>query len=211
MSRQQRRIIVKTRKTTDRWISQGDIIRNVEHIEGVKEEGGQITVTLVTFPLVVVLTQECDLIGDYRVRWGKEKPGNQDKQLLSVLVAPLYNAEHFWLGTHLEELQLTMEAVVKRRQDRYRNNDVPRYHYLEFPKTTRIVDSVIDFKHYFSVDVTTLRACKSSGFVCRLGDLFRESVSLRFANFLSRIGLPETKVGGDSPAIAAAQGGVKTP
>ncbi len=38
-----------------------------------------------------------------------------------------------------------------------RNNAKPRYHYLDFPRETGPQPSVIDFKHYFSVNINHLQ------------------------------------------------------
>ena len=74
-----------------------------------------------------------------------------------------------------------------------RQNETPRYHYLEFDESIPIVNSVIDFKHYFTVNVEQLREHKQSNFVCSVSEIYREHISQRFANYLSRIGLPEAK------------------
>jgi hypothetical protein len=70
-------------------------------------------------------------------------------------------------------------------------NQIPRYHYLEFPNNVPIVSSVIDFKHYFTVNVEYLKKHKKDNFICQIGPLYREDVSQRFSSYLSRIGLPE--------------------
>lgn len=173
-------------------VCQGDVFRNIECIEDVTQVNGTLEVSKITFPLVCVLTQDCDLEQDYRVRWSRSKPANQDKALVSVLVAPLYNAEHVYLGQHLSDLEMKMETINKGKSpgNNLRTNQNPRYHYLEFPEGIQIVPSVIDFKHYFSVHVEYLKRIKRTHFVCQLADLYREDVSQRFASFLSRIGLP---------------------
>ena len=43
------------------------------------------------------------------------------------------------------------------------------------------------------MNVECLRKLKSKKFVCKVSELYREDLSLRFANYLSRIGLPEKK------------------
>lgn len=176
-------------------VRQGDIIRDVEYIEYVLEESGIIEVSKIVFPLVIVLTQDCDLEQDYRFRWSRQVPKTQDKQLLSVLVAPLYNAEHVYQGEHLTELDMKMEHVPKKGTHGkfLKTNQRPRYHYLEFPDDLPIVPSVIDFKHYFSVNVKYLREIRKTNLVCRVSPLFREDISQRFASFLARIGLPEPR------------------
>lgn len=185
--------MIKAKRTRVTRICQGDILRNVEHVEYVSDMDGIIEVSKVIFPLVIVLTQDCDLEQDYRFR--TTSTSSQDKWLMSVLVAPLYNAEHVYQGEHLSELNIKMAQVNKKATEgKYlRNNDRPRYHYLEFANQIAIVPSVIDFKHYFSVNVTYIKTTKRSNFVCTVSDLFREDISLRFANFLSRIGLPEVE------------------
>lgn len=177
------------------WISQGDIFKDVDFIEYVTEEDGVIEVSRIRFPLVIVLSQDCDLFHDFKFRIRKEEVKTQDKLLLSVLVAPLYNVEHVYNGEHLRELEIEMEPINKKSssgQDLVKNLK-PRYHYLEFPDDIPIVSSVIDFKHYFSVNVDYLSELKKTNFVCKVSELFREDISHRFASFLSRIGLPELR------------------
>ena len=89
--------MIKTKKDKADRIVQGDIIRNIEYVESVVEVSGQLEISKVNFPLVVVLTQDCDLEQDYRFRWSEEAESkSEDKWLLSVLVAPLYNVEHIY-------------------------------------------------------------------------------------------------------------------
>ncbi len=140
------------------------------------------------FPLVIVLTQDCDLVQDSNNR----KKVTQNSKLLSVLVAPLYNAEHVFLGEHLDDVGIKMEPINKKKTPgaMLMRNETPRYHYLDFPKDIPLVAAIVDFKHYFSVHVSYLERMRRTNFVCRLSDLFREDVSQRFAAYLARIALP---------------------
>jgi hypothetical protein len=90
------------------------------------------------------------------------------------------------------ELNMKMEPInrVKSPGQNLRNNETPRYHYLEFPETVPVPPSVIDFKHYFAVNVSHLKRLKAKNFVCQVSALYREDISQRFSSFLSRIGLP---------------------
>ena len=179
---------VKVDKRRRTRISQGDIFRDVECIEYVVEKKGIIEVSKIVFPLVIVLTQDCDLEQDSENR----EKSTQNTKLLSVLVAPLYNAEHVFLGDHLSDLGLTMEKINKTKTPGTSliKNERPRYHFIDFPADIPLVASIADFKHYFSVHVTYLERTRKKNFVCRLSDLFREDVSQRFAAYLARIGLP---------------------
>lgn len=176
-----------------RRLHQGEILRDIDFIEYAVQRRGNIEISTITFPYVVVLTQDCDLQQDYGVRWSrKNKPRNHDKKLFSALVAPLYNCAHFLLGEHLSDLSMTMQKVdSSTNQQNLRNNMLPRYHYLGFDRTAPLVPSVVDFKHYFSVNIEHMKMDIRRKFVCRLAPLHREDLSQRFAAFLSRIGLPD--------------------
>jgi len=186
--------MIDVEKNSAERVRQGDIYRNIEYIEYAIEEYGIIDISKIVFPLIVVLTQDCDLQQDYTFRLHGEPKTSQDKYLLSVLVAPLYNADQFYLGEHLSELNLKMAGFESRSKKTanksLKNNEVPRYHYLDFPNDIPIVSSVIDFKHYFSVNIEQLTAIKDTNFVCKVSQLYREDISQRFASFLSRVGLP---------------------
>ncbi len=185
--------MIRVKRERKNRICQGDIFKDIEFIEYLLEYEGNIEISKILFPYVIVLTQDCDLEQDFKFRWGKPRPKSQDKYLLSALVAPLYNIEHVYIGEHLSEIGIKMEEINANKSPGkfLRNNERPRYHYLEFPLEIPIVPSVIDFKHYFSVNIEYLRKIKKTNFVCQVSELFREEISHRFASFLARIGLPE--------------------
>lgn len=93
--------MIRVKKEKKKRICQGDIFKDIEFTEYLLEKEGIIEISKILFPYVVVLTQDCDLEQDYKYRWGDPKPKSQDKYLLSVLVAPLYNIEHVYRGEHL--------------------------------------------------------------------------------------------------------------
>lgn len=175
-------------------ICQGDIYKNIEYLEYATENSGIVEISKILFPLVLVLTQDCDLQQDYSYRLNEQSSSSQDKYLLSVLVVPLYNIEHFYDGEHLIEIGLKM-AKFPRKDDatdnkRLKQNEIPRFHYLDFPEDSELVSSVLDFKQYFAVDIKYLNSISKSNFVCKIPELYREDISHRFSSFLSRIGLP---------------------
>ncbi len=173
---------------------QGDVLKEVPYLEYCNEDNGQIEISQIIFPLVLVISQSCDLTWDYENRH-KDNASNQDKVLFSAIVVPLYNYEHFIMGEHLSELGRHMQKFNKDKKKtdnrNLRQNTNPRYHYLEFEDKYSIVPSVIDFKHYFSVNIEQLEQLRSTNYICTVEELFRERISQRFAEYLSRIGLPE--------------------
>ena len=148
-------------------------------LEYVTEAAGNVEISKILFPLVVVLTQDCDLEQDHRFRRTRKEGSTQDKWLISVLVAPLYNVEHVYRGEHLSDLGMSMEQInAKKSPGQYlKNNERARYHFLSFPSSVPIADSVADFKHYFSVNVRYLHQLRQSHFICRLAPLHREDLS----------------------------------
>lgn len=189
-------VITKTYRERSGAINQCDIFRNVEFIEYVAENGNVIEVSKICFPYAVVLTQACDLQQDInsRKRIEETHSGNHDKFLVSVIVAPIYNFEDFRQGKHLEQLGLSMADQGRRTRSRCENiikNENKRYHYLNFDKDVELVESVIDFKHYFTVTINYLQNQYQEKYVCSIDSLYKELISQRFSNFLSRIGLPD--------------------
>lgn len=193
--------MIRARTAPDRRICQGDIIKDVNCVDRVFARDGLLEVSQIRFNYVIVLTQDCDLEEDHIFR--TEQKETQDKWLISVLVAPLYNAEHVYSGEHLVEMGIKSQPINKTKTPGHflRQNQMPRYHYLEFPADVPIVPSVIDFKHYFSVPVLYLCELKATKVVCAISELYREDISQRFASFLSRIGLPDLSEAGRREAV----------
>ena len=178
-------------------LCQGDIIRNVELIEYANLDAeGILEISKILYPVIIVLSQDCDLEQDFNNR-AKDTSSNEDKHIVSIIVAPLYNVEHVYAGEHLSNLDLRMQRISSKHSKSdnkfLRHNQNPRYHFLEFPDSIPVVNSVIDFKHFFTVNNEYLMERKAVDFVGKLSILYREQVTLRFANYLSRIGLPDTE------------------
>jgi hypothetical protein len=89
-----------------------------------------------------------------------------------------------------------MLNIVSKKAPYIRNNEISRYHYLEFNRDeVPIPPSLIDFKHYFSVNVEYLKQRMVDHWVCKIAELHREDLCQRFAAFLARIGLPNAAQG----------------
>lgn len=209
-----REIITECSLAKDDFIHQGDILTNVEYIEYADIVDGNIEISKINFPKVIILTQECDSIQDYnnrkdcyeKIRDNQEIKTNQF--LLSTIVAPLYNLSDIVTGDHLSNIKLiengnlTNSSLKYERinSDKKRNlvsNQLDRYHYMKIEINGKYVEYVIDFKHYFTVNTERIIKHKKDNFFVSICPVFRESINQRFSNFLSRIGLPETEVKND--------------
>lgn len=171
-------------------INQGDVIKDVPFIKRVIEIKDIIEIDKIIFPYVIVLSQDCDLNEDSRLHAAPQD--NQDKRLLSILLAPIYNADHVFTGEHLSEIGIISTPIKRKKTEGCYliKNQRPRYHYIEFPEEVSIVNSIIDFKHYFSINTDYLLQLKKTNYVCTVSHLYREDISIRFTNYLARIGLP---------------------
>ena len=185
-----------TEVLSDKQIHQGDIFKSIHYYENYFEKSGSFELSMLKFPHCIVLTQECDLSNNMKEREtqnGNDKVKKQDKYLVSLLCAPLYNAEHLFNGKHLEHLQIESERKSSDQRKYIKSNREPRYHFIEFEDKIQLVPMVIDFKHYFTVALNSLED-NIGNRICSLKPIFRESITQRFSNFLARIGLPEPEI-----------------
>jgi hypothetical protein len=120
------------------------------------------------------------------------KDSNKNVRLLHLLIAPLFNFDSFKDGYHWDEIFQTGVQINPKKTDgkNIRQNENPRYHYLHFEEDFVLPDMVIDFKHLYSVNTDYLYG-KIQNRVCSLSELYREKITQRFANYFSRIGLPD--------------------
>lgn len=188
-------------KANSERVRQGDIYSKAPYYESYKELKGEFELTIYEFPYVLVLTQDCDLEQNKSARNKEPAPKQQaltvnDKHLISVIVVPLYNSEHLFSGTHLEELEINTLPQNSAQKNLIKTNQNPRYHYIEFNEDIILPNSVIDFKHYYSVSLDWLES-NSNNRICGINPIFRELISQRFSNYLSRIGLPEPEDNND--------------
>jgi len=178
-------------KTQNKRINQGDIFKNIEIIENIyidtniDKKKSDLCVKKITFPFIICLNQDCDLNSDFLVETDKLK----DARLLHLAIAPVFIFEQFKSGKHWGDIFNLTESIPSKKVDFIKNNEIPRYHYLKFPDKN-IPEFVIDFKHFFTINRDLLYN-QIENRVYSLEALFKEKISQRFSNYISRIGLPE--------------------
>jgi len=168
-------------------IYQCDIFENIEVIESLDINGSKLDIKKIIFPYVICLNQSCDLENDFNADPDK----NKNSKLLHLAVAPVFLFEKFLIGQHWGDIFDNGTPINRGKTDGKSiiNNEVPRYHYLKFPDSD-MPELIIDFKHFFSINRNFLYNNISKRH-CSMDDLFRENISQRFSNYISRIGLPE--------------------
>jgi hypothetical protein len=187
-------------KSDDRYLKhvlprycQGDILRDLDVMEGAavtSAEANAVSLVTRSLPYAVVLSQECDLHQDLQNR-SSDKQTSQDKYLHSVLLGPAYQAESFKTGEHLKLLGVQCQIWNSDRWKALKQNNIERYHFLPAADPFQVPDMVLDFKHFLTAPRGILVNLKQTAYIASLNQLFRENLSQRFTNFLSRIALPD--------------------
>lgn len=184
----------QTRLSHGDRVRQGDIYTNIPYYESYKETSGEFELSVFEFPFVLVLTQDCDLEQNKTNRTKVDSSPKDtialDKHLISVIVVPLYNSEHLLSGEHLDLIGIKTQKYNTEQKNLIKTNQNQRYHYIEFGDEVSIPNSVVDFKHYFTASLDYLEN-NSKNYICGISPIYRELISQRFSNYLSRIGLPE--------------------
>lgn len=172
----------------ERRISQGDIVTDLRMAAGLAE--GSEDFDIVDIPFAIVLSQECDLEQDFDVQ--KKPTENGDKILPTILVCPAYNLKQFQTGDHYVHLNgRKMRAWTSGEATKLTSNTQhERYHKLIEDLEFSIPELIIDFKHFYTVPRDLMYSIYKNGYKASTKPLFREHISRRFANYLSRIGLP---------------------
>lgn len=183
-------------------ICQGDILEDFKHrfIYYQNEEKAIIEITL---PYAIVLSQDCDLEQDYNQRNPPKGivPQNNDKFLQSVLICPGYIAESFRTGEHLKKIGLTMQSWNKEQWNYIKKNQNQRFHFFESDPGMGMPNIVIDFKQYYTIPRDEIYTIYKLQYKVSVAPIFREDISLRFANYLSRIGLPVIQTSVEQTAV----------
>ncbi|MGH7917592.1 MAG: hypothetical protein ACREQE_08995 [Candidatus Binataceae bacterium] len=187
----------------DSRLCQGDILRDVSVLEDVKqsEDADNPALDVVTrdLPYVVTLTQDCDLEQDYASRANPQRP-DFDKFLIMVLLCPAYPAAQFREGKHLDD-DHPMQRFNSARWTSLQRNQIYRYHFLPASVDLQIPELALDFKQYFTMRRDTICGLDRNGhYLASICELFREDLCRRFAQYLTRIALPELSA--DSPSTS---------
>lgn len=174
-------------KTSGERICQGDVLRDVEF--AFNDPRNPRFENKVHLSYAIVMSQDCDLDIDFKSR--KIGATQADKNLATILLCPAYPSEPFYSGTHIEGWNMqkfnTTDAKKLQQNDRYN-----RYHFLEKDIQFSIPDLVLDFKHFYTAPYAILNTEYPRLYLATVNELFRERLSQRFANYLSRFGLPNT-------------------
>lgn len=177
-------------------IRQGEILSNVLQHKINTESIGHPELTevdQVIHVLAIVLSQDCDLEQDFTARQRLSEAGAfadpLDERLLPNILLCFLATEGSILAT------LPAGTTIR---NRFWQNKEDRYQFLRGVEPNQDAQNAgipglgIDFRRYFTVPTDELYRQLDFSCVrrCRLAPQYLEHLSCRFANFLSRVGLP---------------------
>lgn len=142
----------------------------------------------IPFPFCVVVTQECDLDKDFNAWDGKYQ--DDDKCLKSILMCPAFPAEALKSGLHLTNLSLKMNQWGGEPWKKIKQNKDERFHIIDSGDQAALQPIIIDFKWQFTFPREYVYSMADNK-VATLAIPYREQLSHRYANFVSRIALPD--------------------
>lgn len=188
--------------TTIIRICQGDILRDVDIIDSyTKDSAGELEFHELILPHIIVMTQDCDLESDFKNR-SDISSKLQDKYLRTILICPAYSVFEFRKGKHLEDIGLKMAEWNSKIFKQITEQNHPRFHFLEQDQTLQVPKLIVDFKHYYAIPRDILFKMYEDHYLVTINQLFREFLSQRFSNYLSRIGLPILKEQANSEGLS---------
>lgn len=173
-------------------INQGDILKDLSIVfqSGFdKDNPDEAIISVVSLPYAIVVSQECDLEHDYNNKTTNKV--DQDKYLPNILVLPAYLANQFKEGTHRGEGVKGMAWNSSNLWKPITQNNNNRFHYINAYEDYQIPNLVIDFKHIYTVNRDFVYSGIDNLYLASICEIYRENISQRYSQYLSRIGLPE--------------------
>ena len=177
---------------------QGDVLRDLNYVTAGHYSSSTKKIDLIKINLqyAVIGNQECDL-QQYNDKIKKnakgvintDEKGQKDKYIPNIILFPAYLQEPFRTGDHLSPSGSQPWNSEKWREITKNKND--RFHFIASDVRFQIQDLVIDFKHIYTIKTEYFLESYSGWYLASMNELFREHLSQRFCNYLSRIGLPE--------------------
>lgn len=178
-------------------VCQGDVFKNVHfnYIESEDDEG--VNIVEFVFPFAIVISQGCDVISMSKME--KNRRGKATKFMPAILMCPFYDETMARETSHLNEAfkELKIEAEKEKLYNSKEYGIVQKdWHYrfhdlvIKQDNKTIVEKTLIDFKHYFTVPISYLMQHREDR-LFRLDDIYAEQITLKFANYLSRVAMPD--------------------
>lgn len=175
-------------KTNPNRIEQGDLLKDVEVSLLINEENDKYQSLDICFHHMLVLSQDCDLEQFFNAQEKDKKHLNQ--YLHNVILLPCFYRDEIENGTCADFIDIVQEPLSKKQIDKIKKDEFLRYQYVRENNTLAIPELFIDFKAYYTLPPNYLFSKYNDLYIATINALFRERITQRYSNYISRIGLP---------------------
>lgn len=175
-------------------VTQGGIISEFRIPFTGKEENLELPQEILV-QYAVIISQACDIEQSIAAK------KNDNNWLPNIIILPMYVLETFQTGSHLQESYSILQRTFtgKEIEKLQQNHSELRYHF--FQKDDKLIpyDTIIDFKHYYTIPKKLIIDQYPEKYIATINPLHKSLLTQRFCNYLSRIALPS-----NSPELLSA-------
>lgn len=180
-------------------IRQAELLTSVSEFQAISAGDGdpaEIATRKVEHPLVVVMSQDCDLEQDFNVRHPADSPPLSRE---AAEVSPTALSHILLCDAHKEsELKQRLpEGLGSKDIRRIAQNQNERYHRIEDAEIRdaglEVEALFLDFRRYFSIpcpDIYDQLASTTAGRTARLPAYYLHDLNHRFYTYLARVAIP---------------------
>lgn len=168
---------------------QGDILKDLSLVsyDGLDDQGDSIFIKT-SLQYAIIISQDCDLLNDFNFR--QKEGSDSDKFLSNILILPAYLVNDFKQGTHRGDFKGKVWNGDLWKSIKANKNQ--RFHYIQGDtKLFQIPEVILDFKQVYAIQRGFLYQNLQNCYLSTICELYRENISIRYTQFLSRIGLPD--------------------
>lgn len=176
-------------------LRQGEIITGLIQYQLVLDSVGQpeLTIDEKIHPYAIILSQDCDLEQDFRIRNSDPATQRETDKVSNVLFCEVVTAENMRGVANVTGITTEIWKLI-------RQNKNDRYHFLEQVAAAQdatgagLPELGLNFKRYFTIPTAEVYRQLEINIAqrrCRLISPYLEHLSDRYGNYLTRIALPE--------------------
>lgn len=169
-------------------IEQGDLLKDVPISQIISENKDTIETIDIVFHHMLVISQDCDLEQFFGAQERDKIHMNQ--YLHNVILLPCFYRDEIERGTCSDFVGIEQDALSKKQIDKIKKDEILRYQYIRDNNPLAIPELFIDFKAYYTLSPNYLYGMYKNRYMATINALFRERITQRYANYISRIGLP---------------------
>ena len=169
-------------------IEQGDLLTDVPISQILSEDENGVKTIDIIFHHMLVVSQDCDLEQFFTAQ--KKDEGNINPYLHNVILIPCFFKDEMETGGCLDYIGISQSPLNKKQFDKIKKSELVRYQYLEQDYNLSIPELYLDFKAYYTLPPNYLFSLYDVKYVATINALFRERITQRYTNYISRIGLP---------------------